>query len=190
MFRLILLVLPALFASQMTLAARDVFDDEDMSDEIHPYRQAPGSEWRELDLPLPAYPSKSGLLPVDISRYDYPYEVFLDPAALTVGEDRVVRYTVILRSRSGAENVSYEGILCPQRRFKRYAYGSGGVFHPATGGDWQFIRGNRQDIYRAVLADEYFCPLPSGDLLAGIRLRLRDQRVDSPFIGDDEDNDY
>ena len=65
--------------------------------------------------------------------------------------------------------------MCGQRKVKRYAYGSNGQFRPMPGSDWAFIRRNRQDLYRMVLADYYFCPLPSGDRIGVIRDRLEAQ---------------
>ena len=168
----ILFLFACLGLSQTAMSAEDVFHDEGDGAAFHPYKAPPGSEWKELDVTLPAYPRKDALLAVDIGRFDYPFTVFVDPDSLSIGKDRVVRYTVVLQSPSSAENVSYEGIMCGQRKVKRYAYGSNGQFRPMPGSDWAFIRRNRQDLYRMVLADHYFCPLPSGDRIGVIRDRL------------------
>lgn len=132
------------------------------------------AEPEEEKLAIPPYPREENLIEVDVGRYGYPYRVFVDAASLSVGKDRVVRYTTVLRSPSGVDNVSYEGIRCPRSQFKRYAYGSGGEFYPATRTDeWKRIHQTRQDLHRKLLADEYFCPLPAGDQVAQILARLR-----------------
>jgi hypothetical protein len=172
MLKSVLFFFVCLWLSQAAMSAEVVFDDEDDGTGHHPYKTPPGSEWKELDVALPAYPRKDALVAVSIGSSDYPFTVFVDPDSLSVGKDRVVRYTVVLQSRSGAENVSYEGMMCNRRKVKRYAYGSNNQFQRTPGSDWAFIRRNRQDLHRMVLADRYFCPLPSGDMVDVIRDRL------------------
>ena len=175
MLKSILFLLAGLGFSQSVVAAEDIFDDEDDGASHHQYKTAPGDEWKELGITLPAYPRSEDLVVVDVARVDYPFTVFVDPGSVSVGKDRVIRFTVVLRSPSGAETVSYEGVRCIRRKYKRYAYGSNAQFRPAPVADWAFIRRTRQDLYRAVLTDNYFCPLPGGDNAAGIRRRLKDQ---------------
>ncbi len=164
----------------------DTIFDEDVEN-LRPYKETPGSEWREEDLVLPPYPHDDALIAVDVGHYDFPYRVYVDRTSLSVGEDRVVRYTVVLRSRTGVDNVSFEGIRCSGPQFKRYAYGVKGQFHPVPVNDWAYISRKRQNIYRRVLAEDYFCPLPSGDALAGIRARLKGGAGDLyNFQGDEE----
>jgi hypothetical protein len=98
--------------------------------------------------------------------------LLVDTGSMSVGEDRVVRYTVVLRSGAGVDNISFEGLLCSRNQYKRYAYGSGGAFHPLANTDWQRIRHNRQDVYRRVLED-YLCPLPGGDPVPQLVKRLK-----------------
>lgn len=45
----------------------------------------------------------------------------IDPETLTVGEDWVVRYVMVARSASGAQNVFYQGIRCQSAEVKTYA---------------------------------------------------------------------
>jgi len=185
MLKSILFLSGCLILGQTAVAAEDVFTDEDDGTGHHPYKTLPGSEWKELEVTLPAYPQKDVLLSVDLGRADYPFTVFVDPDSLSVGDDQVMRYTVVLQSRSGAENVSYEGIMCNRRKVKRYAYGSNNQFQRTPGSDWAFIRRNRQDLYRMVLADHYFCPLPPGDTIGVIRSRLEARGHDQQMLWDE-----
>ena len=167
-------------------------DDDDVYKEDaikhHIYKPPPGSEWKEQGLVVPPYPSDDNLISIDVGQYDFPYKVFVDSASLSVGKDRVVRYTVVLRSKSGVDNVSFEGIRCNRNQYKRYAYGTNGQFYPLPVNDWAFIRRQRQDIYRTVLYNEFFCPLPTGDAVAVIRSKLKSSGNDDRYIfsGDKE----
>jgi hypothetical protein len=149
----------------------DVYNDEALRN--LKYKPAPGSEWKEQDLVVPPYPSEDDLVEVDIDRHDYPYTLFVDTKSVSVGQDDIIRYTVVLRSESGVDNISFEGLLCNRREYKRYAYGSEGKFYPIPNADWRRIQAKRQDIYRGVLADDYFCPLPTGNRVPQLISRLK-----------------
>lgn len=143
-------------------------EDDDIygEDAIQRYkdRMPDKPEWREQGLVIPPWPRDADLIGIDIERPDFPYRVFVDGASLSVGkDDGVVRFTAVLRSRSGVDNVSFEGIRCTRHQYRRYAYGSGGKFHEIPHSAWKWLSHSRQDIYRNVLADRYLCPVPTGD---------------------------
>jgi hypothetical protein len=186
MLKTILLFFTCLCLSQVVSATDHVFDDEDDGTGHHPYKAPPGSEWKEMDVTLPAYPGEDALVAVSTGVSDYPFTVLIDLDSVSVGPDRVVRYTVVLKSRSGTENISYEGIMCNRGKVKRYAYGTDSGFQRTPSSDWRFIRRNRQDLYRKVLADRYFCPLPSGDMVAVIRDKLKARGHDQQILWDRE----
>ena len=72
--------------------------------------------------------------------------------------DNVVRYTVVVRSSSGAENVAYEGIRCDTGEVRRYAFGrKDATWGNARGVDWTPIRDTERNNYHRVLHREYFC---------------------------------
>jgi hypothetical protein len=168
--------------------AVDFDDDVYGEDAIKSYKegQRDAREWKEQALELPAWPDEEQLVRIDLGRKDFPYKVFVDRGSMTLGKDRVVRYTVLLRSKSGVDNVSFEGIRCDPRQYKRYAYGSGGEFHTLPKARWNWIQDRRQDIYRKVLADSYFCPLPGGDQVPQLvrKLEKRDGNASFIFQGD------
>lgn len=122
-----------------------------------------GPEWREQEVVLPPYPRDDDLIEVPMSLRDFRFTVLIDAASLAVGEDRVVRYTGILRSENGVDNVFYEGIRCAKKEYQRYAYGSQGRFQPLEQRQWRPIRAVGQNRFRAVLADGLLCPLPGYD---------------------------
>ena len=66
------------------------------------------NEWKEAESKLPPFPRDENL--VDL-RLDYPgsrFSYFLDSDSLKPGDDGVVRYTLVIRSTSGASNVRSE----------------------------------------------------------------------------------
>lgn len=152
-----ILVLNLFFCAGPVLAVDEkLFIDSD--DESSLFKDA-DRKWQEQDLVLPSYPAGRELLEVKLGLRNFPFAIFIDPQSLTVDGDQVIRYTAVLRSRTGAENVLYEGIRCSQRMTRRYAYGGAGAFHLAQNSKWRFIQSGGQDRYRSALVSEYFCTL-------------------------------
>jgi CNP1-like family protein len=121
---------------------------------------APGDDfgrkpWEEQRALLPPYP-KGGLVPVYVGPVR-PFDFFVDPGSVSVGNDGVVRYTLIARSASGAVNVSYEGIRCTTEERRTYAFGApDGTWSQARNSEW--IRITRMQANpHAALADDFFC---------------------------------
>jgi len=135
--------------------------DEDLYGEPSEFKFKEGPGWQEQAIELPGYPDNDGLIEVDLALNDFPFTLLIDPASLSVGEDRIVRYVGILRAESGVENVVYEGMRCTTRQYRRYAYGSGGRFYPVANSEWRYTGPGGQDRYRTTLMENFFCPLPS-----------------------------
>jgi hypothetical protein len=152
--------------------------DEDVYGEEGWAKFKEGPKWQEQQVVLPAYPRADNLIEVPLSLQDFPFTLWVDSASLDVGDDRVVRYTGILRSKAGFENVFYEGIRCAKKEYQRYAYGSGGEFQPLQRPEWRRIRRVGQDRFRAVLMDGLLCPLPGYDREQQLvdRLKARQRR--------------
>jgi hypothetical protein len=130
--------------------------------------------WKEEVPQLPTYPQNARLLefPADLPGYDF--RVFIDPESLTVGGDRVVRYTLVFVSSSGARNISYEGVHCGMHEYRRYAYGSDGAWHPIDASPWKKVTDTGIDHYRYVLYWDYLCsPLRTNLDAADIVRRIR-----------------
>jgi hypothetical protein len=87
---------------------------------------------------------------------DTDFRYFVDAASVSVGDDRIVRYVLLVRSPSGAENVSFEGIRCPGE-YRVYAVGrpDGGWGGRAT--EWRPIPRHPR-AGQNVLSRSYFCP--------------------------------
>lgn len=107
--------------------------------------------------PAPAYPTSQTLLPVEI-RASSPFRYFIDGATLSVDlNTTVVRYTLIARSPSGVENVTYEAIRCASAEYRVYYLGQADRTWGGRPGGWGLIAQSRQVHYRPLYRD-YFCP--------------------------------
>lgn len=83
------------------------------------------------------------------------FRYFVDWGTVSVGEDRLVRYVLVSRSPSGAENVTFEGIRCT-KEYRVYAVGRPDGSWGGQPGEWRSIP--RQNAVQAKLAADYFCP--------------------------------
>jgi hypothetical protein len=70
-----------------------------------------GKSWVELQVQLPAYPKAENLLPFDAGPASNNLH-YIDAPSIVVGGDGIVRYTLVIKSPSGATNISYEGMRC------------------------------------------------------------------------------
>ncbi len=114
--------------------------------------------WQEEAAPLPPLPEERDLLELRVPQASGNLSYAIDSGNLQVGDDDVVRYTVIITTSSGARNVLFEGIRCSERTYKTYAYGHDGEsFRKRSGARWQPIalRGNQS--FRRDLHGAYFC---------------------------------
>jgi hypothetical protein len=119
-------------------------------------RQQKERDWREREVVLPAYPKREALIPFFVSAATE-FAFFVDGASLSTADDGVVRYTLVARSRQGAETVSYEGIRCSSGEFRIYATGAGSTW---TRRDmpWRKIEPRSIQRWHNALQREYFCP--------------------------------
>lgn len=115
-------------------------------------------QWQEAAVVLPAPPAEASLLPFYVSAASE-NRFFVDVSTLTVGDDGVVRYTLVVVSPAGGRNVSFEGMRCETRERRIYASGrADGSWSESRVKQWariQDVYGNR---HHAALFLEYFCP--------------------------------
>ena len=138
--------------------------------------------WAELQTQLPEYPSQNNLLPFDTGPSSNDQH-FVDATSIQVGEDGVMRYSLVIKSPSGAMNVTFEGMRCSTNERKLYALGrNDGEWAHSHNADWQHLDNVRQLDAQRELAKYYFCPLKSivktrkeaiNALKAGIHPRVR-----------------
>lgn len=111
----------------------------------------------ESPVVLPAPFQKNNLLSFYVSPTTT-LDFAVDAKSVSVTEEGIVRFVLVVTSQSGASNISYEGIRCSTGERKLYAVGqTNGSWTAARRDVWETIidRGiNRQ---HAALAKDYFC---------------------------------
>jgi len=134
--------------------------------------------WMEQEFQLPPFPNDSDLLRIEPMRPDPQFDYLVDRKTLSVGEDGVVRYTLVISAKQGnARNLRVEGIRCGTSEYRTYAYGTEqGTFKPARRSTWARIRTDPSDRIRADLKRYYFCkeghgrPFPRTKILHYLRV--------------------
>ncbi len=106
-----------------------------------------GKAWKEIQAQMPAPPKPENLIDIKLDSSTR-NKLFIDAASLSSGEDGVVRYTAIIRTPSGAENVTFEGMRCETGERKLYAFGR-------ASGDWSRNRYAKWELIQARLAGGY-----------------------------------
>lgn len=125
--------------------------------------------WVEVEAVLPEYPKPENLVQFYVGAVAS--NIFLvDAKSLSVGEDGVVRYVIVIKTSGGATNVSFEGVRCKTKERRLYALGRGdNSWARARTKDWADIRPGS---YQAILYKEYFCP-------RGVALYKAEEGVDA-----------
>ncbi len=136
----------------------------------HEYDQ--DKPWSEVAVQLPPYPKDENLIPFNVSSATR-NEYFIDAESISVGADKVVRYTVVIEAVGGAKNVSFEGIRCDSGERRLYAYGHpDGTWSKARNSGWENIKLRSLLSYQKALYEDHFCP-------DGIHVRDSKQAVQS-----------
>jgi len=114
-------------------------------------------EWAEIQAKIPSYPKSENLRKFEMDAVT-PHSFFVDAESVSVGEDGVIRYTLMVRTGGGATNVSFEGIRCEVREQKFYAFGRpDGTWSRARDPKWKRIEPGGASGHHYLLHREYFC---------------------------------
>jgi len=169
------LVLLALLAAAETHAEkRRQFVDE--AEPPAPSSVQEAEKWKEREtVPLPPWPKDGDLVEFRLDNDSRGLRYFIDGKNLRTGDDGVVRYTLVVESSSGAQNVSYEGIRCtPKGEYKTYGYGVDGSFKPLPEDQWQAIPRVGADALHRELHHHFLCvplkfqPRPKKDMIRAL----------------------
>ncbi len=113
--------------------------------------------WQEIQAQMPVAPRSANLIEVQLDSSTR-NKLFIDALSLSSGEDGVVRYTAILRTPSGAENVTFEGMRCETGERKLYAFGrAGGEWSRNRYAKWELIQARLAGGYHRELFFHYLC---------------------------------
>jgi len=150
------LLLLGLFCLPAGLHAASNWEFNDPHDSVPDHIEE--DKWKEAESKLPPFPQEENLVDLHL---DYPgskFSYFLDAESLQLGDDDVIRYTLIVRSTTGASNVMFEGMLCNEKSYKAYGYGTGkGKFQLARNPKWRPIRESGSKPFRYDIWKHYFC---------------------------------
>ena len=143
-------VLPS--ASWSATASREVEEKREMQGEVL----------------LPAFPQPDKLIPFVVSAMT-DNKFMIDSESLSIGSDGIFRYTLVIVSPSGAQNVSYEAMDCSTAERRIYALGRADkTWSKARSDQWVKIVDNSLNRHHAELYTDYFCPI-------GISIRNADE---------------
>ena len=119
--------------------------------------------WAEVEAQLPASPDKQDLIPFTVgSVKDVKY--FIDAKSLSVGSDGVIRYTLVIVSSAGAQNVSFEGMRCNTAERRVYAFGRpDGTWSKARSNQWGRIQGSSNN-HNVELYANFFCSVGATEI--------------------------
>lgn len=113
--------------------------------------------WVEIAAQLPPPPKAENLVEFNVSSATRNRH-FIDTASISVGSDKVVRYTVVIDAAGGARNVAFEGMRCATYERRLYAYGRpDGSWSKARNAGWEGIKMRSLLSYHKALFEDHFC---------------------------------
>ncbi len=117
--------------------------------------------WQEIQAQLPTAPKPENLIEVKLDASTR-NSLLIDAASLSASDDGVVRYTAIIRSPAGAENISFEGLRCETGERKLYAFGrtsgkDAGEWARNRYAKWEPIQARQAGGYHRELFFHYLC---------------------------------
>jgi len=113
-------------------------------------------EFSEIEVAFPPYPQDSNLLEFELRRNSESH-FYVDRNSISIGADRVIRYSVVVKSPYGALTTSYEGLRCRTTEYKVYAFGlTRGEWTKSPDAQWRTIPGMAGD-FRFTLYKDYYC---------------------------------
>ncbi|HPP47144.1 MAG TPA: CNP1-like family protein [Accumulibacter sp.] len=113
----------------------------------------------EAEVLPPAFPKNENLIPFSVSAPTR-NQFFIDSESLVIDSDDLIRYTLVITSPSGVQNVFSEAIRCSTGERRLYATGrADGTWATSRNSQWMKIRENSLNRHHAALYLEYFCPI-------------------------------
>ncbi len=154
---LLVLVLPVQIGH---VCAREiVVDGNQQSLPDKKYQFEEGEPWKEDNVKIPPYPDDGDLMELQLDDPNNRFTYYMDEESLTVSEeDYVVRYTLVIESKTGTRNIFYEGMRCNSLEYKTYAFGTGkGKFRPSRKPEWKSMLDSGYKKLRMDLMEFYLC---------------------------------
>lgn len=139
-------------------------------------------EWKEIEAKIPPYPKDGNLVQFDAGPAS-PHRFYIDTQSLSIGDDGVVRYILVVKAAGGAVNVTYEGIRCESREQKDHAVGhAGGGWTRARNPQWRRIEYRDANRHHGVLYSDLLCTggISGASPLASVKLMVERLKYGQP----------
>ena len=136
-------------------------------------------DWKESGAPPPPALKTTGLVALDIPRSALRFGI--DPASISIGEDRVVRYVVVALGDGGAVNGIYEGLHCNTGKVKVYARNAGAGWVAVQDSEWKAVHDAPHATYTLPIARGGACSGHAPNRSAAQIIRDLRAPVDSRF---------
>jgi hypothetical protein len=143
--------------------------------------------WKEADITLPPYPRDQDLISFEPTGQTT-NRFYVDGSSLSVDPDKVVRFSLVIRSPEGTRTVSYSGVNCRAGEWKDYAYGlDADRWERIAEPKWRPLRNLSFNNHQYTLATEFLCyggvfsGGPRGDARSIVR-RLRNPPAPEPRV--------
>lgn len=101
-------------------------------------------------------PNKATIQPFYVSQQTI-FKFAVDTDSILIGNDGITRYTVILTSPNGNNQVQYEGIRCDSFQWRLYGTFENGAWKENPLSSWRAIQDHTPNRYQAALAQGAFC---------------------------------
>lgn len=135
--------------------------------------------WKEIEARMPPAPRPEDLAPFEASGAS-PHRFFIDTRSLSIGEDGVVRYTLVVKTAGGATNTTFEGMHCELRQQKYYAVGQpNGSWARARNPQWRRIEQRDLNNHHRVLYADFLCDGKTP--VASVREMVQTLKYGAPF---------
>jgi hypothetical protein len=113
--------------------------------------------WRESKVVPPSYPTDRSLVEFKLTGQTV-NRFFVDTSSLSVGEDEVVRFVLVIQTPEKAQNVSFAGLRCETQEWKDYAFANRDhTWRVEEAAQWRLIRERNVNNYQYTLFKDYFC---------------------------------
>lgn len=118
-------------------------------------------DWQEGEFKMPAFPKAADLIEFEASAAST-FKFFVDSQSIIAGSDGAVRYTLVARSASGAESVSFNGLRCRTHAHRVYATGRADkTWAPVPNSEWKALQLKTVTRQHIALMRDFFCPAGS-----------------------------
>ena len=125
--------------------------------ESNEYDESLRTPWQEQATDVPGLPADDDLSRVRLDGLPPGMTAYLHVPTLSVGDDHVLRYWLVIKGDGGGYNATFEGTRCAGKEYRVYAYGYPRRDPPVVKTGDAPWRSTEQPAYRRELTTDVFC---------------------------------